>query len=481
MKKTFGARRVARKIGGDEDEEINVPGTGSGTAQSSDSETTPSFVKRPSNKSRKSTSLRTSFGVAEDADGDSTTSGVVTPRRSNLSKVTLQRNAERRRAADVPFRAAREDSEERPVYNKSMLEELKQSTPSTPKDISRTGTDVEEDAPGAGRAVDLASKFGSSLSRYQAPSAIPTDAEIQEKKARRARMAKEQEVISLDAGSEEEDLDDNVTRDETGKLILKPVEKYPESRLVREDEDIFEDFDDFTTDGKVALGRKAEKEAEIKRRAEMAALIEQAEGQSDDEDEDDSEAERNAAFETAQTRSGRYGSKAVGADSARPRTPPRITPLPTLEGVMSRLKARVEEMELAKSNKAQELESLRAERKQIESEEARVQAALQETAEKFAKLRESLAATTDAIPEQSMQLSNTNGHGSGAATSSWPTPGGDNGHDGDNGAAGGRSLGLGQGQGQGLGFGAASARSHDSSLRSSPMSGGRGSSEGSDY
>ncbi|TKX27155.1 transcription factor-like protein 3 [Elsinoe australis] len=461
MKKTFGNKRVARKIGADENEEPGTPSTGSVTAASSESET-PSFVKRPSNKSRKSSSLRTSFGVhTEDTDGDTTGSGVVTPRRTNLSKVAIQRNAERRLAADVPFRTTREDSEERLSYNKSTLEELRQSTPSTPKDISPSTTDLEDERAGPARAVDLASKFGSSLSRYQAPSAIPTDAEIQEKKERRARLAKEQEYISLDANSEDEDLDENVTRDETGKLILKPKEKYPESRLVREDEDIFEDFDEFTTDGQVALGRKAEKEAEVKRRAEMAALIDQAEGQSDEAEEDDSEAERNAAFETAQTRSGTYGSRAEDVDAARPRTPPRITPLPTLDGVIGRLKARLEEMEIARVNKAQELESLRAERTQIESEEVRVQAALKDTADKFARLRESNAAKTDTIPEQNLQLSQTNGHAE-EEMSGMSNRGG---------------LGL----GHGLGFGSASGPSHESSLRSTPMSVGGRSSDDSDY
>ncbi|KAF4548318.1 Hypothetical protein D9617_29g006950 [Elsinoe fawcettii] len=452
MKKSFGAKRVARKIGGDDDDELGSSSAATPTAVSSDSEA-PTFVKRPSNKSRKSSALRTSFGVSAEG-GDEETSGVVTPKRNNLSKVAIQRNAERRLAADVPFRGSREVSEERPSYSKSVLDELKQSTPNTPRDLSATNTDLEDSEEAPAKSMDLASKFGTNLSRYQAPSAIPTDAEIQEKKLRRARLAKEQDFISLDANSEDEDLDENVTRDETGKLILKPQDKYPETRLVREDEDIFEDFDDFTTDGKIGLGKKAEREAEAKRRAEMASLIEQAEGQSDDAEEDASEAERNAAFESAQTRSGTYSSRVDDVDSMRPRTPPKITPLPTLDGVMNRLKARLEEMEIAKAHKAQELESLRAERSQIESEEIRVQAALKETAEKFAVLRESITAKSDNTTDLSL-ISQTNGHA----------------HRTEN-------------AGLGLGAGFASERtsaSRDSSLSNTPMSvGGRGSDD-SDY
>lgn len=345
---------------------------------------------------------------------------MITPKRTNLSKVAIQRNAERRLAADVPFRASREGSEERPSYSKDVLEELRQSTPSTPLNVSG-GTSDWEDAESSepSRALDLASKFGGNLARDQAPSAIPTEAEIREKKERRARLAKEQDFISLDATSDDDDLDENVTKDDMGRLILKPKEKYPETRLVRDDEDIFEDFDEFTTDGKVGLGRNAEKEAEKRRRAEMATLIADAEAQGDDaEDEDDSEADRIAEFDAAQTRSGTYATRAADeADAARPRTPPRITPLPTLDGVIGRLRARLEEMEMAQTAKTQELESLRAESRQIASEEVRVQGALKETAEKFAKLRESISGSRELqvdadtnAGDRSLQLvSHTNG------------------------------------------------------------------------
>lgn len=329
---------------------------------------------------------------------------MITPKRTNLSKVAIQRNAERRFAVDVPFRASREPSEERPSYSKDVLNELRQSTPSTPANISISTSEWEdEDGTEASTALDVAAKFGSSLARYNAPTAIPTDAEIREKKERRARLAKEQDFISLDAASDgDEDMDDNVTTDDQGRLILKPNDKYPETRLVRDDEDIFEDFDDFTTDGKIALSRNAEKDARSQKRHEMATLIANAEGQSDDEDSDSSEAERNAAFDQAQTRSGTYGSR-TAEDPERPHTPPKIAPLPTLDKVLASLQARLEEMEIAQKRKEQEVESLRAERRQIEGEEIRVQGALKETAEKFDALRKSVLgkANTESATEGS--------------------------------------------------------------------------------
>ena len=326
------------------------------------------------------------------ADDEDVSSTVVTPKRNNLSRLAIQRNAEKRSASDLPFRAGRDTDDDRPSYSKDYLSELKQSTPSTPKDLlSRSTTPNPEDS--STQALDIASKFGSDLSRYKVPTAIPTDAEIQEKKARRARLAKENDFISLEDNSENSDEDDeNVTRDDTGRLILKPKEKYPETRLVRDDEDILEDFDDFTTDGKISLGRKAEKEAAVRRKAEMAAMIASAEGVSgDDEDgeeEDDSEVERNAAFEVAQTRHGNYAARAQEDQQvARPRTPPRIAPLPTLDGVVDRLRKRLVDMQAARMEKMREMQSLVDEKRQIGEEEVRVQNALKETAEKYAQLR----------------------------------------------------------------------------------------------
>ena len=321
---------------------------------------------------------------------------MVTPKRNNLSRVAIQRNAEKRGAADIPFRGSKEDDEERPSYSKSYLEELKHSTPSTPRDLSAPPTDGEVEAEPS-RAVNISSKFGTDISRYNPPSAIPTHAEIKEKKERRARLAKEQNYMSLDASEEGEESDENVTRDEEGRLILKPKEKYAETRLVREDEDILEDFDDFTSDGRIALGRKAEREAETKRRTEIAAMIADAEGISDDEDEaDESDVERIAAFDVAQTRNGTYASRAAEKDEVeRPRTPPRIAPLPALDNVMDRLRKRLKDMQVAKMHKIKESEGLVAEKKQIAEEEVRVQTALKETGEKYAKLRKDMGIKND--------------------------------------------------------------------------------------
>lgn len=424
MKKTFSARRVPRKIGADNEEP--PAGSSSGAVDTSgmslllarfaalsltcrDRATRPltraePTIKRPAVKPRKSSSLRTSFGPSA-VDDDSEDSSVVTPKRSNLSRVAIQRNAEKRSsllAPSLPLRRE-EDDDERPSYSKDYLQELKDSTPTTPRDLtSNSASDVEDVSTGT-QALDLSSKFGSSLARYQQSSAIPTDAEIAEKKARRARLAKEQEFISLDPSDAEEDEDENVMEDEKGRLILKPKDKYDnlESRLVRDDEDIMEGFEEFTGDAgnRIMVGRKAEREAEKQRKVDMAAAIAQAEG-AEDEESDDSERERNEAFEHAQTRHGTYSANTTEDANAdtRPKTPPKISPLPQLDSVLERLRKQVVELQTGRMQKMQEMDALKKEKVRLGEEEVRVQQALKETGERYEKLRSDMGITKEGTP-----------------------------------------------------------------------------------
>lgn len=267
-----------------------------------------------------------------------------------------------------------------------------------------------EDVAVGTQALDLSAKFGASLARYDhlsgQSSAIPSATEIAEKKARRARLAREEaaEYISLDPDDpnldddDDEDLDENVMRNEKGQLVLKPKEdKYglSESRLVHEDEDIMENFDEFTEDGKISLGKKAEAEAARKRKQDMAAQIAEAEGASDAEDSDDSERARTDAFVANQTRHGIYNNPhstttpaaALDLTAHRPKTPPIITPLPTVTIVAQRLEAQLTSMQAARTQKLQEMRRLQREKIDLAEQEVRIQQALKETAEKFSHLR----------------------------------------------------------------------------------------------
>jgi hypothetical protein len=350
-------------------------------------------VRRPAfGKSKKRSSLRISFGPGDsDAnDGDeSSDAGVFTPKKSNLSRIAQERSAQLRANTPLVQEASRTSTdEERPSYNQDYLAELRKSTPSKPKDLKPSAEEEEEQ-----RALDVAAKFGSSAPIALDPetSAIPTQAEISEKKARRRRLAQEQNAYDEDAdkpwASDDDDEDDDEFRTHKNEISLRPREKWGETRLVRDDEDIAEGFDDFVEDGKIAMGRKAERELQRRRRAEMAELINGAEGGSGDDGSDDSEEERNAAFAAAQARSGRYGQKDLGEEDGA-RTPPRITPLPDLGDILSTLQLDIDTKQQRQELIRRKLEELKEDKVRVAERKQYLQQQLQETAEKFEKLRQ---------------------------------------------------------------------------------------------
>lgn len=309
----------------------------------------------------------------------SATSEVFTPRKSTLSRQAIEKNALRKTLGSslsseyLPIR----QTDGRPSYSKDILNELKSSTPSTPRNLKSLSD--EEDSPD--QALDIASKFGTNLYSHQNPS-IPTDAEIKEKKERRARLGKEQEFISLDSASASEDDDDD-------SVALRPRKKAAETRLVHDDEDIAEGFDSFVEDGRISLGKKAEREQKRRHQIEMREMIEEAEGTSS-EGSDDSDAERRAEYEVAQTRKGMDGLHHYGQRNGprRPRTPPKITPLPTLGVSLERLQARLGQMEYARGEKVREMELLEKEKVDVAIREEEIQRLLTETGERYESLRE---------------------------------------------------------------------------------------------
>ena len=454
MRSSFGARRQARKVGQEDDEEmegarsgpvngeqgknvtlglstqlsnVSVP-TNRLTASVEHPSTVirPSIASRGSSKIKKRSSARVSFGpdgtsMNEDDDSGGTT--VFTPKKSNLSRQAIEKNALRKTIANnlssehLPFR----QTEDRPSYSVDHLNELKISTPSTPKDL-RSQSDIGDES---GRALDLASKFGSELAFQEFSSAIPTDAEIREKKERRARRAKEQDFINLD------DEDAQEQEDSDGETSLLPYAKQKsskkeETRLVHDDEDIAEGFDEFVSDGRIALGKKAEREQKKQQKAVMRDLINETEGGNDsaDSEYDDSEAERHAAYEAAQTRKGMDGLRRDDQSTRprRPRTPPRITPLPTLAGCLEKLKQRLAGVEYARMQKARRLEEVRKEREDIRNREEEIQQLLKETGDRYEKLRqEAEQAAEDHPPDGSVPGAGLGSTGSMVATANGAT------------------------------------------------------------
>lgn len=391
MASSFVARRKPRIVGQDRGEDRGGDASLGGLSSDEHGQ----IGSRGASKSKKRSSLRVSFGpggTSMTEDDDSTSPAVFTPKKSSLSRQAVEKNALRKALAaslsseHLPIR----QTDERPSYSVDHLNELKSSTPSTPRDL-RSLSDNEDESV---RALDIAAKFGTNLAVYR-DSAIPTDAEIKEKKERRARLAKEEEYIDL---GDNDDEDNN-------EISYLPRKQKPETRLVREDEDVAEGFDEFVEDGRIALGRKAEREQKRRHVAEMRDLINEAEGSSN-EDSDDSEAERKAAYEAAQTRSGMDGLQKNGAmdtQPRRPRTPPKITPLPSLNSCLERLQASLSAMQYSRIQKLKKMEELDKEKLDIAAREVDIQRLLKEAGENYEKLRAEAGLSAGDLADQNGQ------------------------------------------------------------------------------
>ncbi|GAB1309842.1 Nineteen complex-related protein 2-domain-containing protein [Madurella fahalii] len=356
----------------------------------------PTLGRAGSSKQKKrAASSRLSFGPSEgaavDDDPAAASSKPVTPKRS-LGQRMLQGNALRKSASlqnltsNLPMRFG--GDEERPRYSKEYLEELQSSTPNTPQNLSslqiHDGDEMELDPSELeGALVVQSTDVATRGTKPPTTTQILTEAEIRERKERRARLAKEAEYISLEGGSEDEDGQGGARL----AVQFPRTSKKKESRLIAEDEDLGEGYDEFVSDGGLALGRKAEREAARRHRQEMADLIKAAEDGSEAEC-DDSEAERRAAYEAAQRRAGMDGlqryDQDLGMDAAvGPDAIPRMKPLPKLNEVLQRMREIVQGLEDEVTRKRARIDGLKKEKEEILAREKEVQEILNEAGAKY--------------------------------------------------------------------------------------------------
>ncbi|PLB50681.1 hypothetical protein P170DRAFT_355418 [Aspergillus steynii IBT 23096] len=369
MSTKFANRKKPRKIGGDDEDEGDEQDTGP-------------VVKKPvSSKAKQKSKLRVSFGPGETsmADDEGQDSEVVIPKRPGLGRRALENTASKSTSGrNIPLRVGPE--QDRPSYNNDYLKELRDSTPSTPK---TPATDEEKE-----KTVDVAAKFGEVM-KASAPAAIPSEAEIREKKARRARLAKEhgatvteQDYISLEDNAGDAEWEEGARED------------HRDTRLIRDDEDFAEGFDEFVEDGRISLGKKAEREQQRRQREQMKELINDAEGSSD---EDDSDIEERAAYEATQTRAAMGKS---GRDPfERPKTPPKMTSLPRLSTCLDRLRTNLAVMEQSKTQMIGRMEELRKEKADIAVREVEIQALIKEAGDNYEKLKQEAGRAPAAIED----------------------------------------------------------------------------------
>ncbi|KAL2870025.1 uncharacterized protein BJX67DRAFT_370440 [Aspergillus lucknowensis] len=362
MSSGFSNRRKPRKIAGDDEDDAEAEGI---------------------SKAKQKSKARLSFGVGETSmtdEGDGERE-VVVPKKHGLSRRVLEKNAFQRSTTPsgssnrLPLRVG--PDQDRPSYSGDYLNELRNLTPSSPKPIVDEGN-----YKGNKKEIDVAAKFGD-LMKVTAPSAIPTETEIREKKARRARLAKEHESQGL-AEQDYISLEENTNDD--WELVDK--EDLKDTRLVRDDEDFAEGFDEYVEDGRISLGRKAEREQKRKQREEMRELIEDAEALSDNEDSD---LEEKAAYEASQTRAAMGHGSNDSIDA--PRTPPKMTSLPRLSTCLDRLRTTLAVLEKNKSLMINRMEELRKEKADISVREVEIQALIKETGDHYEKLKQEAGVT----------------------------------------------------------------------------------------
>lgn len=370
----------------------------------------PSFGKSGSAKQkRKSASSRLSFGPGEGAEGDD---GKPTTPRKTLGQKALENNAIKKAAAplqNLPTRFAGGD-EDRPRYSKEYLDELQSSTPNTPQNLSSLRISDDDDGD-VDMSLDPSELEGATVvqqdtsvatTRSSAPAAtVLTEAQIREKKERRARRAIEADFISLD------DEDDDGEREPGAGPVSVRFErttKKPESRLIAEDEDLGEGYDEFVEDGGLSLGRKAERESRRRHRREMAELIQAAEDGSEGES-DDSEAERRAAYEAAQRRAGMDGLHRPGEDDGAngdaPNIIPKMKPLPDLDDCLQRMHNLVQGLEDEVTKKRKKIAEMEKEKVEILQREKEVQEILDRAGAQYSSLSGAAAPDVANLPTQS--------------------------------------------------------------------------------
>ena len=305
------------------------------------------------------------------------------------------------------------DDVERPSYNKSYLLELRNSTPSTPKDLTTTPDEDEQ------RILDIEAKFAPSTFTTPHNSTIPSTSEIAEKKARRARLAlshdtttsshpAEQDFISL----EDYDSDGEFKPHRLQLSSYHAPEPQKNTRLERDDEDIAEGFSQFIEDDPGAikgrystnalqLDRKSRKAHAAKQKAQMKAMIEYAENSSSATDSNassdagsvsgDSDRERNNAYTSFQTHRGLDGLSAHKEHKTRerrPKQPKEITPIGRLSVGLGRLREQMGRIAEEKGRVERRLEEVRREKGEVRERQRVVQEGLEGLGREMEALKE---------------------------------------------------------------------------------------------
>lgn len=359
-------------------------------------------MRRPHAGPKTKSKLRISFNPGVEGSNEDSSSDAVQnapPKATRIGASAISRSS-----------ALQRDEGDRPSYSKSYLDELKGSTPSTPKDLSLYNSSAEDELPAATSSLDIASKFGAATNKPSA--AIPSAAEIAEKKARRLRLAREHEAAAATSGSVKNNDDfvslDAYDSDGEFKPSRLQVSNYLRNdraddaqeytRLVPEDEDIAEGFEQFVEDdhaqqqktGRILMGMKPNTDQERERMREMIDAAEGASASDESDADSDSDASAEQNYVTAQTAHGTAFSnlsasqrRKIEKETRRPKQPDKTTPVPTLAAGLSRLRELKEQAEMNRTRAENRKAEIRRRLAEIDSEKGRIQGALADLGEQL--------------------------------------------------------------------------------------------------
>ncbi|KAI0330494.1 GCFC-domain-containing protein [Cubamyces sp. BRFM 1775] len=341
-------------------------------------------------KTRAKTKSTLSFGGdEEEGDGE-----VFKLKKSNLSRKVALRN-DLPGLTPVPPESNTAQRSTGPTYDAAYLNELKASTPmarppmATENTISYDG-DVSMDLDSAAQ-TSLLTPLNDSMQDGEA--AIPSASSILAAKQKRERLR------STKASGGEDYISLSLTkRDDYSKG------PHPESRLVREEDELGDADDEFaeytSAQERIALGKKSRKVEAQKRREEMNEMIVDAE----EEDEETRE------WEQAQLRRG--GLQPEAAEPApkpvyKPAPIPSVTPIPTMGAAMARLTQSMSELTMSHAEHSAAMSKLGEEQRLLEQREKEMREMIAKAEEKrswFSAFREWVESVATFLDEKFPQL-----------------------------------------------------------------------------
>lgn len=305
------------------------------------------LASRLKNKAKRTKPKSTlSFGGDEEAgDGE-----VFQVKKSNLSqKLSLNAHPANVLPASLDQATITPRSNGAPIYDQAYLSQLKASTPSSRRAPVAEGYDADISMdPGE-------TSIGATEISVDVDTVIPSESSILSAKQRRERMRTH--------GTEDDFISLSVTKRDT-----VPQGPHPESRLMREEDELGEGDDEYaeytSAQERIALGKKSKKLEASKRKDTMQEMIADA----DEEDEETIEWERE------QLRRGGPFTTPHEASSAKevykPAAIPTSTTIPSLGPAMDRLSQSLSAMTTSHSTNVKAAASLVDEREQLDVREA---------------------------------------------------------------------------------------------------------------